>query len=111
MWLVRLLLNYVGRAKKMHTGVFEMITKEQKAEIIAEYGDSPNDTGKSEVQIALLSARITHLTGHLIANKKDHHTRRGLIMLVNKRRRLLNYLVKTDIARYRVIILALKLRK
>lgn len=106
-----IIIKYVGRANILHTGVFEMITKEQKAEIIAEYGDTPNDTGKSEVQIALLSARINDLTGHLIANKKDHHTRRGLIMLVNKRRRLLNYLVKTDIARYRVIIQALKLRK
>jgi small subunit ribosomal protein S15 len=88
-----------------------MITKEQKAEIVAKHGDKPNDSGKPEVQVALLTARINDLTGHLIENKKDHHSRRGLIKLVNKRRKLLDYLMKNEINRYRDIIKALGLRK
>lgn len=88
-----------------------MITKEQKADLIAKYGDSPNDTGKPEVQIAILSARISDLTKHLEQHKKDNHTRRGLIKLVSKRRKLLNYLMRKDINRYRQIITALSLRK
>ncbi len=88
-----------------------MITKEQTAEIIAKYGDHPKDSGKAEVQIAILTKRIAHLTKHLETRKKDHHTRRGLIMLVGKRRKLLNYLIKTDIMRYRKIIADLSLRK
>lgn len=88
-----------------------MVTKEQKAEIIAKYGDKAGDTGKTEVQVALLSAYIEDLTQHMIRNKKDYHSRRGLIKMVNKRKRLLNYLMKTDIGRYREIIKALGLRK
>ncbi|MBQ6269857.1 MAG: 30S ribosomal protein S15 [Bacteroidetes bacterium] len=88
-----------------------MITKEKTAELIAKFGDSPKDSGKAEVQIAILTTRIANLTKHLETRKKDNHTRRGLIMLVSKRRKLLNYLVKTDIERYRNIIAALELRK
>lgn len=88
-----------------------MITKEKTAELIAKFGDNPKDSGKAEVQIAILTTRIANLTKHLETRKKDNHTRRGLIMLVSKRRKLLNYLVKTDIERYRNIIAALELRK
>jgi small subunit ribosomal protein S15 len=88
-----------------------MITKEQKATIVQEHGATGVDSGKSEVQIAIFTARINDLTGHLESHAKDHSTRRGLIKLVSKRRRLLNYLMKTDISRYRQIIANLKLRK
>ncbi len=88
-----------------------MITKEQKADFVTKFGDNPNDTGKPEVQIAILSARIADLTKHLEMHKKDNHTRRGLIKLVSKRRKLLNYLMNNDINRYRQIISALSLRK
>ena len=80
------------------------LTKEKKEEIFAEFGASAKDTGSAEGQIALFSYRIDHLTGHLKQNKKDHNTERSLITLVGKRRKLLNYLKQTDIARYRVII-------
>ena len=80
------------------------LDKAVKAEIIAEYGTSPTDTGSPEVQIALMSRRINDLTGHLKEHKHDHHSRRGLLLLVGQRRRLLQYLVKSDIARYRSII-------
>lgn len=88
-----------------------MITKEQKAEIIEKFGGTDKDTGRAEVQIALFSFRINDLTQHLREHKKDNHSRRGLIALVSKRRKLLNYLMKTEIQRYRDIIKALKLRK
>jgi len=84
---------------------------EQKAAIMAEYAAQPGDTGSPEVQIALLSARISQLTEHLKLHKKDHHSRRGLLMLVGQRRRLLNYLSKVDIERYRSIIARLGLRR
>ena len=87
------------------------MTKEQKLEIIKKYGSNENDTGKSEVQIALLTQRINDLTGHFDAHKKDHHSRRGLMMMVGKRRRLLDYLMKKDIGRYRAIIKELNIRK
>ena len=80
-------------------------------EIIKEYGKSENDTGSAEVQVALLSNRIEHLTEHLKTHKKDHHTRRGLLMLVGKRRRLLQYLQNQDVQRYRDIIEKLGLRR
>ena len=80
-------------------------------EIIKEYGKSESDTGSAEVQVALLSNRIEHLTEHLKTHKKDHHTRRGLLMLVGKRRRLLQYLQKQDVQRYRDIIEKLGLRR
>jgi len=88
-----------------------MITNETKTAIVAEHGSNATDTGRSEVQIAIFTNRIQELTGHLEGHKKDHATRRGLIQLVSKRRKLLTYLQKTDITRYRQIIAALKLRK
>lgn len=80
-------------------------------EIIKEHGKSESDTGSAEVQVALLSNRIEHLTEHLKTHKKDHHTRRGLMMLVGKRRRLLQYLQNQDVQRYRDIIDKLGLRR
>lgn len=85
-----------------------MINKE---EIVAKFGRTPGDTGSPEVQIALLTARITHLTDHLKMHKKDHHSRRGLLMLVGQRRGLLNYLKNKNITRYRELIAELGLRK
>ena len=80
-------------------------------EIIKEYGKSDTDTGSTEVQVALLSNRIDHLTDHLKTHKKDHHTRRGLLMLVGKRKRLLQYLQNQDVQRYRDLIDNLGLRR
>ena len=80
-------------------------------EIIKEHGKSESDTGSAEVQVALLSNRIEHLTEHLKTHKKDHHTRRGLMMLVGKRRRLLQYVQNQDVQRYRDIIEKLGLRR
>ncbi len=88
-----------------------MITKEKKAEIIASYGRTPNDTGSPEVQIALLTERINSLTEHLKTNQKDHHSRRGLLKMVGQRRGLLEYLKKADIEGYRALIEKLGLRK
>jgi small subunit ribosomal protein S15 len=88
-----------------------MITQEHKAELIKKFGENDSDSGKAEVQIALLTARINDLTGHLEGHKKDNSSRRGLIKLVSKRRRLLDYLVRTDINRYRAVLAALSLRK
>lgn len=82
-----------------------------KEELIKEYGKSDNDTGSTEVQVALLTKRIDDLTGHLKEHKKDHHTRRGLLMLVGKRKRLLQYLENQDVERYRSLIDKLGLRK
>ena len=80
-------------------------------EIIKEYGKSDTDTGSTEVQVALLSNRIDHLTDHLKTHRKDHHTRRGLLKLVGKRKRLLQYLQNQDVQRYRDIIDKLGLRR
>ena len=88
-----------------------MISKERKAEIIKEYGRTPEDTGSPEVQIALLTVRIVELTEHLKVNKKDHHSRRGLLKMVGQRRGLLEYLKKKDINGYRQFIERLGLRK
>ncbi|MCX7737065.1 MAG: 30S ribosomal protein S15 [Candidatus Kapabacteria bacterium] len=88
-----------------------MINKEHKADLISKFGENQNDTGKCEVQIAILTARINDLTHHLDYHKKDHHSRRGLINLVSKRRKLLDYLSRKDINRYRSIISSLSLRK
>jgi small subunit ribosomal protein S15 len=88
-----------------------MITQEKKVALIAQHKTSENDTGSPEVQIALLTERIQNLTVHLNANKKDFSTRRGLLKMVGRRRRLLNYLHKSDVARYRAIIEKLGLRK
>lgn len=88
-----------------------MIAKEKKQAIIAEYGLKPGDTGSPEVQVAILTARIQELTEHLQNNPKDHHSRRGLLKMVGKRRGLLDYLKKTDIERYRALIERLGIRK
>jgi small subunit ribosomal protein S15 len=80
-------------------------------EIISEFGTHDSDTGSPEVQVALLSERINHLTDHLRDHKHDHHSRRGLLMMVGKRRRLLNYLKRQDVERYRSLIAALGLRR
>lgn len=88
-----------------------MITTEQKAAIIKEYGKAENDTGSPEVQIALLTARIKDLTEHMKKNPKDHHSGRGLLMMVGQRRGLLDYLKAKDIERYRTLIGKLGLRK
>ncbi len=87
------------------------MTKEEKLELVKQYGKNEKDSGKSEVQIALLTKRINDLTEHFNAHKKDHHSRRGLMMMVGKRRRLLDYLMKKDIERYRSIIKELNIRK
>ncbi len=87
------------------------LTSEQKKSIMAEYATVEGDTGSPEVQIAMLSKRISDLTEHLKYHKHDHHTRRGLLALVGRRRRLLNYLEKTDIQRYRTLIERLGLRR
>lgn len=87
------------------------LTKEQKREIIEKFGDSPNDTGKAEVQIALLTQRINELTKHFQTHKKDFHSRMGLLKMVGKRRRLLRYLAKKDINRYRALIEELGIRR
>ena len=87
------------------------MTKDEKAEIIKKYGGNEKDSGKNEVQIALLTKRINDLTAHFNAHAKDHHSRRGLMMMVGKRRRLLDYLTKKDIERYRAIIKDLNIRK
>ena len=88
-----------------------MISKERKAEIIATYGRTPEDTGSPEVQVAVLTARIQELTEHLKVHQKDHHSRRGLLKMVGQRRGLLDYLKKTDIERYRALIEKLGIRK
>ena len=87
------------------------MTQINKQEIIAKYGRNATDTGSTEVQIALLTARINSLTDHLRTHKKDHHSRRGLLMMVGQRRRLLDYLIKTDITKYRELIVELGIRK
>jgi len=87
------------------------LSSETKANIIAEYGRGNEDTGSPEVQVALLSARITDLTEHFSEHKRDHHSRKGLLMLVNKRRKLLDYLKKKDQDRYQDLIKRLGLRR
>jgi small subunit ribosomal protein S15 len=87
------------------------LTQERKAEIVTEFGSNPQDTGNTRVQVALLTQRINDLTEHLRANKKDHHSRRGLLMLVGRRRRLLNYLQRNDLEGYRSLVRELGLRK
>ena len=87
------------------------MTKERKLELIKEFGRNECNTGSPEVQIALLTERITHLTDHLKSHQKDHHSRRGLLMLVGQRRGLLNYLKSKDIEGYRALIEKLGIRK
>ena len=88
-----------------------MVTKEQKAAIVAEFGKDANDTGTPRVQVALLTARIRELTEHCKQHPHDFHSRRGMQMMIGKRRRLLDYLAKKDIERYRALIAKLGLRK
>jgi small subunit ribosomal protein S15 len=87
------------------------LSAERKQQVVNEYATKKGDTGSPEVQIALLTERINHLTDHLKVHKKDHHSRRGLLMLVGRRRRLLDYVRDTDVARYRGIIAKLGLRR
>lgn len=87
------------------------ITSVRKAEIIKEFGKNEQDTGRTEVQIALLTERIKHLTEHFRTHKKDHHSRRGLLKLVGQRRRLLDYLIDNDIETYRTLIKKLGIRR
>ncbi len=87
------------------------LTQERKQELVSKFGDSAADTGKTEVQIALLTERINMLTEHLRTHRKDHHSRRGLLMLVGQRRRLLNYLQGSDLERYRALLRELGLRR
>jgi small subunit ribosomal protein S15 len=87
------------------------LTKEKKNELIGRYGRADGDTGSAEVQVALLTERINELTGHLREHSKDHHSRRGLLMLVGRRRRFLDYLRRKDLEGYRSLIKELGLRK
>ncbi len=87
------------------------ITAEKKQELIKEYAIKDGDTGSPEVQVAILTHRIVHLTEHFKTHKKDNHSRRGLLMLVNKRRKLLDYLNSQDVERYKTLIQSLGLRK
>lgn len=87
-----------------------MITKERKAELVKLYGKDENDTGSAAVQVAILTDRIRELTEHMKVHKKDFHTRRGLLMLVGKRRRLLSYIKKGDVEAYRTLIKSLGIR-
>ena len=96
-----------GRYKK---GEIMMISKERKAELTAKFGKNAQDTGNSKVQVAILTERIKELTEHMKSHQKDFHTRRGLLMLVGKRRRLLSYIKKNDINEYRELIKELGIR-
>lgn len=87
------------------------LSAERKAEIVSEYARAENDTGSPEVQVALLTAQINHLTGHFSEHKHDHHSRRGLLRMVNRRRSLLDYLKGKDLERYRSLIARLGLRR
>jgi small subunit ribosomal protein S15 len=88
-----------------------MLTKEQKQQLITDHRRSDLDTGSAEVQVAVLSRRIEELTRHVQTHRKDHHSRRGLLQMVGKRRRLLEYLRRTDVDRYRALIQRLGLRR
>jgi small subunit ribosomal protein S15 len=87
------------------------LTKERKQELIGKFGREDGDTGSAEVQVALLTERINHLTEHLRTHSKDHHSRRGLLMMVGKRRRLLRYLERASLERYRQVVADLGLRR
>ena len=87
------------------------VSKERKAELTAQFGNTPVDTGNPKVQVAILSERIKELTEHLKVHKKDNHSRRGLLKMVGKRRKMLDYLMAKDIERYRAIIAKLGIRK
>ena len=87
------------------------LTQERKAELVTQFGTDAKDTGNTRVQVALLTERINDLTGHLRTHSKDHHSRRGLLMMVGQRRRLLNYLQRKDLEGYRALIRELGLRR
>lgn len=87
------------------------LSAQAKAEIVAQYGRDAQDTGSTEVQVALLTAQINHLQGHFATHKKDHHSRRGLLRMVSSRRTLLDYLKRTDVERYSQLIKRLGLRR
>jgi small subunit ribosomal protein S15 len=87
------------------------VTQERKRELVERFGSAQGDTGRTEVQVALLTERIAALTEHLRTHRKDHHSRRGLLMLVGKRRRLLSYLQRSDLERYRALVRELGLRR
>lgn len=101
--------KYIKIIKQINVSMY--LTKEKKAEIFAKHGETATNTGSSEGQIALFTFRINHLTEHLKRNRKDYNTERSLVKLVGKRRNLLDYLIKTDIVRYREIIKELGIRK
>ena len=110
------LLGSSSLRRELSLGVWQerstsMITKEKKEAIIKEYATKEGDTGSPEVQVAILTARINELNEHLASHQKDHHSRRGLLKMVGKRRNLLNYLKGKDIERYRSLISRLGLRK
>ncbi len=87
------------------------LTKEKKSELIGKHGRADGDTGSAEVQVALITERVNELTEHLRTHPKDHHSRRGLLMLVGKRRRMLRYLERRDLERYRALVAELGLRR
>ncbi len=87
------------------------LTKDRKRELAEQFGSGPQDTGRTQVQVALLTERINELTEHLRTHGKDHHSRRGLLMLVGRRRRFLNYLQRSDLEAYRALVKELGLRK
>ena len=101
--------EYIKRGEELNCSL-DMIDKEKKLTVIEKFRLHDKDTGSAEVQVAILTSRINELTEHLKEHKKDHHARRGLLKMVGQRRRLLNYLQKNDISRYRTIIDKLKLR-
>lgn len=101
--------QYIKIINKINVSMY--LTKEKKEEIFAKHGESATNTGSSEGQIALFTFRINHLTEHLKRNRKDFNTERSLVRLVGKRRNLLDYLIKTDIVRYREVIKELGIRK
>ncbi len=100
-----------GRTSKRSQKSVASVPMQSKSDIIAKFAIGEGDTGSPEVQVALLTERINHLTGHLKTHPHDHHSRRGLLLLVGQRRRLLKYLTNVDIARYRSLIEALGLRR
>jgi small subunit ribosomal protein S15 len=102
--------NNVARGRQETKGETMTVSKERKAELTAQFGNTPVDTGNPKVQVAILSERIKELTEHMKSHQKDFHTRRGLLMLVGRRRRLLSYIKKNDIVEYRELIKALGIR-
>ena len=107
----RVCASFTGRDAAGARRFSMSLTKEKKSELIGKYGRADGDTGSAEVQVALLTERINELTEHLRTHAKDHHSRRGLLMLVGKRRRMLRYLERNDLERYRALVAELGLRR